>query len=81
MDEMGGFEPVDTSGFISAFFLSQSLRLLPSIPRPPSFLTDASSDPLFLTGIESIRIKQWALANVRKGQSSVATEAVYGSKA
>ncbi|KAL7409286.1 argininosuccinate synthetase [Mrakia frigida] len=48
MDEMGGFEPVDTSGFIS---------------------------------IESIRIKQWALANVRKGQSSVATEAVYGSKA
>ncbi|KAF7289398.1 Argininosuccinate synthetase [Mycena chlorophos] len=36
MDEMGGFEPTDTSGFIQ---------------------------------IESIRIKKWAQANIRKGQA------------
>ncbi|TFL02042.1 argininosuccinate synthetase [Pterulicium gracile] len=47
MDELGGFEPTDTSGFIQ---------------------------------IESIRIKKWAQANIRKGQAGVAPKDVYGSR-
>ncbi|KAF8629078.1 hypothetical protein AX15_003572 [Amanita polypyramis BW_CC] len=47
MDELGGFEPSDTSGFIQ---------------------------------IESIRIKKWAQANIRKGQAGVSPEIVYGSR-
>ncbi|KAK0189205.1 argininosuccinate synthetase [Armillaria mellea] len=47
MDEMGGFEPTDTTGFIQ---------------------------------IESIRIKKWAQANLRKGQAGVTPEDVYGSR-
>ncbi|KAF8892119.1 argininosuccinate synthetase [Infundibulicybe gibba] len=45
MDELGGFEPTDTSGFIQ---------------------------------IESIRIKKWAQANIRKGQAGVEPKDVYG---
>jgi len=48
MDELGGFEPTDTTGFIQ---------------------------------IESIRIKKWAQANIKKGQSGVAAKDVYTSKA
>ncbi|KAF9785255.1 argininosuccinate synthetase [Thelephora terrestris] len=48
MDELGGFEPTDTTGFIQ---------------------------------IESIRIKKWAQANIKKGQSSVLAKDVYASKA
>jgi len=48
MDELGGFEPTDTTGFIQ---------------------------------IESIRIKKWAQANIRKGQAGVAPKDVYGSRA
>jgi len=48
MDELGGFEPTDTTGFIQ---------------------------------IESIRIKQWAQANIRKGQAGVSAKDVYGSHA
>jgi len=48
MDELGGFEPTDTSGFIQ---------------------------------IESIRIKKWAEANARRGQSGVTQQDVYGAKA
>lgn len=48
MDELGGFEPTDATGFIE---------------------------------IESIRIKKWAQANIRKGQGSVAADKVYGSRA
>ncbi|KAG6809145.1 argininosuccinate synthetase [Tricholoma furcatifolium] len=48
MDELGGFEPTDTSGFIQ---------------------------------IESIRIKKWAQANIRKGQAGVTPKDVYGSRA
>jgi argininosuccinate synthase len=47
MDELGGFEPTDTSGFIQ---------------------------------IESIRIKKWAQANIRKGQAGVSPKDVYGSR-
>ncbi|KAF8646888.1 hypothetical protein AX16_007065 [Volvariella volvacea WC 439] len=47
MDELGGFEPTDTTGFIA---------------------------------IESIRIKKWAQANIRKGQSGVEPKDVYGSR-
>ncbi|ESK87397.1 argininosuccinate synthase [Moniliophthora roreri MCA 2997] len=47
MDELGGFEPTDTSGFIQ---------------------------------IESIRIKKWAQANIRKGQAGVEPKDVYGSR-
>ncbi|EIN09447.1 argininosuccinate synthetase [Punctularia strigosozonata HHB-11173 SS5] len=47
MDELGGFEPTDTTGFIQ---------------------------------IESIRIKKWAQANLRKGQAGVAPKDVYGSR-
>lgn len=47
MDELGGFEPTDTSGFIQ---------------------------------IESIRIKKWAQANIRKGQAGVTPKDVYGSR-
>ncbi|KAF8912450.1 argininosuccinate synthetase [Mucidula mucida] len=47
MDELGGFEPTDTSGFIQ---------------------------------IESIRIKKWAQANLRKGQAGVTPSDVYGSR-
>ncbi|KAF8199112.1 argininosuccinate synthetase [Pholiota molesta] len=47
MDELGGFEPTDTTGFIA---------------------------------IESIRIKKWAQANIRKGQAGVAPKDVYGSR-
>lgn len=46
MDELGGFEPSDTTGFIA---------------------------------IESIRIKKWCQANVRKGQAGVKPEDVYGA--
>ncbi|KAJ7777210.1 argininosuccinate synthetase [Mycena metata] len=45
MDEMGGFEPTDTTGFIQ---------------------------------IESIRIKKWAQANIRRGQAGVTPKDVYG---
>ncbi|KAG2011368.1 argininosuccinate synthetase [Coprinopsis cinerea AmutBmut pab1-1] len=48
MDELGGFEPTDTTGFIE---------------------------------IESIRIKKWAQANIRKGQGGVLPQDVYGSRA
>ncbi|KAG8880897.1 argininosuccinate synthetase [Tulasnella sp. 331] len=47
MDELGGFEPTDTSGFIQ---------------------------------IESIRIKKWGHANVRKGQGGVTPKDVYGTR-
>ncbi|KAF8637528.1 hypothetical protein AX17_002771 [Amanita inopinata Kibby_2008] len=47
MDELGGFEPTDTSGFIQ---------------------------------IESIRIKKWAQANMRKGQAGVSPKDVYGTR-
>lgn len=47
MDELGGFEPTDTSGFIQ---------------------------------IESIRIKKWGAANVRKGLGGVQPKDVYGSR-
>ncbi|KZT70803.1 putative argininosuccinate synthase [Daedalea quercina L-15889] len=47
MDELGGFEPTDTTGFIQ---------------------------------IESIRIKKWAQANIRKGQGGVEAKDVYGSR-
>ncbi|KAJ7233013.1 argininosuccinate synthetase [Mycena rebaudengoi] len=47
MDEMGGFEPTDTTGFIQ---------------------------------IESIRIKKWAQANIRKGQAGVTPKDVYGTR-
>ncbi|KAG8933916.1 argininosuccinate synthetase [Tulasnella sp. 418] len=47
MDELGGFEPTDTSGFIQ---------------------------------IESIRIKKWGQANVRKGLGGVTPKDVYGSR-
>jgi len=46
MDELGGFEPTDTTGFIQ---------------------------------IESIRIKQWAQANILKGRSGVEPKDVYGA--
>jgi len=48
MDELGGFEPTDTTGFIQ---------------------------------IESIRIKKWAQANIRKGQAGVEPKDVYGTRA
>jgi len=47
MDELGGFEPTDTTGFIQ---------------------------------IESIRIKKWAQANIRKGQAGVSAKDAYGSR-
>jgi len=47
MDELGGFEPTDTTGFIQ---------------------------------IESIRIKKWAQANIRKNQASVTAKDAYASK-
>jgi len=47
MDELGGFEPKDTSGFIQ---------------------------------IESIRIKKWGQANVRKGLGGVKPADVYGAR-
>ncbi|KAJ7272611.1 argininosuccinate synthetase [Mycena haematopus] len=47
MDEMGGFEPTDTTGFIQ---------------------------------IESIRIKKWAQANIRRGQAGVTAQDVYGTR-
>ncbi|KAL1742130.1 argininosuccinate synthetase [Schizophyllum fasciatum] len=47
MDELGGFEPTDTTGFIA---------------------------------IESIRIKKWAQANIRKGQGGVQPKDVYHSR-
>ncbi|KAL0955166.1 hypothetical protein HGRIS_004074 [Hohenbuehelia grisea] len=47
MDELGGFEPTDTTGFIQ---------------------------------IESIRIKKWAQANIRKGQGGVDAKDVYVSR-
>lgn len=47
MDELGGFDPSDTSGFIA---------------------------------IESIRIKKWGQANVRKGQGGVTPKDVYGAR-
>jgi len=47
MDELGGFEPTDTTGFIQ---------------------------------IESIRIKKWAQANIRRGQGSVEPRDVYGAR-
>lgn len=47
MDELGGFEPTDTTGFIQ---------------------------------IESIRIKKWAQANLRKSQAGVTVKDVYGSR-
>jgi len=47
MDELGGFEPTDTTGFIQ---------------------------------IESIRIKKWAQANIRKNQAGVTARDAYASK-
>ncbi|EIW79017.1 argininosuccinate synthetase [Coniophora puteana RWD-64-598 SS2] len=47
MDELGGFEPTDTTGFIQ---------------------------------IESIRIKKWAQANIRRGQAGVEPKDVYGTR-
>jgi argininosuccinate synthase len=47
MDELGGFEPTDTSGFIQ---------------------------------IESIRLKKWGQANIRKGKGGVQPQDVYGTR-
>ncbi|KAJ7860411.1 argininosuccinate synthetase [Mycena olivaceomarginata] len=47
MDEMGGFEPTDTTGFIQ---------------------------------IQSIRIKKWAQANIRRGEAGVTAKDVYGTR-
>ncbi|KAJ7308517.1 argininosuccinate synthetase [Mycena albidolilacea] len=47
MDEMGGFEPTDTTGFIQ---------------------------------IQSIRIKKWAQANIRRREAGVTAKDVYGTR-
>lgn len=59
--------PTDTSGFISSStFLTRKRRKSPHLTNPL----------LSSTGIESIRIKQWGHANVRKGQAKVTADAV-----
>lgn len=67
MDELGGFEPTDTTGFIAI----ESIRIKKYVfldPHTLHFLTDSPPS------------RRWAQANIRKGQAGVAPKDVYGSR-
>lgn len=66
MDELGGFEPTDTTGFIQI----ESIRIKKWVVRLISHLY----------GIPYIGLYRWAQANIRKGQAGVAPKDVYGSR-
>ena len=66
MDELGGFEPTDTTGFIAI----ESIRIKKCVL--PFFCP-------FL-GVLNIGSVRWAQANIRKGQAGVEPKDVYGSR-
>lgn len=65
MDELGGFEPTDTTGFIQI----ESIRIKKYGPGSNDF----RSDVLMV-------LFRWAQANARKGQAGVGPKDVYGSR-
>ena len=65
MDELGGFEPTDTTGFIQI----ESIRIKKYVISIKSWVPALS----FL-------YFRWAQANIRKGQAGVAPKDVYGSR-
>lgn len=64
MDELGGFEPTDTTGFIQI----ESIRIKKSVNSAASVL-------LYLTVL-----CRWAQANIRKGQAGIEPKDVYGTR-
>ena len=66
MDELGGFEPTDTSGFIQI----ESIRIKKSVSG--ACCGCSFSDCVFWF--------RWAQANIRKGQAGVEPKDVYGSR-
>lgn len=70
MDELGGFEPTDTSGFIQI----ESIRIKKFVTfdiapaLPPSLMYPDPLPPF-----------RWGQANVRNGHGGVAAKEVYGS--
>ena len=65
MDELGGFEPTDTSGFIQI----ESIRIKKSVVLAVRFHVTSLT-----------LLCRWAQANIRKGQAGVAPKDVYGSR-
>lgn len=65
MDELGGFEPTDTTGFIQI----ESIRIKKYVEkaRRDLMLIICSGD-------------RWAQANIRRGQSDVEPRGVYGTR-
>lgn len=65
MDELGGFEPTDTTGFIQI----ESIRIKKYVKKAcrESILILCSGD-------------RWAQANVRRGQSGTEPKDVYGTR-
>lgn len=64
MDELGGFEPTDTTGFIQI----ESIRIKKYVAL--FHLRFAPAD----------RLLRWAQANARKGQAGVEPKDVYGAR-
>ena len=65
MDELGGFEPTDTSGFIQI----ESIRIKKFVAS------------LYISFYIPLRmVCRWAQANFRKGQAGIEPKDVYGSR-
>ena len=65
MDELGGFEPTDTTGFISI----ESIRIKKSVTLL-----------LISFNTHSRIIYRWAQSNIRKGQAGIEPKDVYGTR-
>jgi len=67
MDELGGFEPIDTTGFIQI----ESIRIKKWVMKLILCYEAGSLILLF---------HRWAQANIRKGQAGVEPKDVYGTR-
>jgi len=65
MDELGGFEPTDTTGFINI----ESIRIKKCVPI--FIILIPSCSPV---------LHRWAQANIRRGQAGVTPADVYGTR-
>jgi len=69
MDELGGFEPTDTTGFIQIESIRIKKCVLIYLVYLNSFFYDSTTS-----------IPRWAQANMRKGQAGVEPKDVYGTR-
>jgi argininosuccinate synthase len=71
MDELGGFEPTDTTGFIQI----ESIRIKKCVPYRSIMIFGYDQNMLLIN-----LYLRWAQANIRKGQAGVEPKDVYGTR-